>query len=57
MILAAPVVAYSEKKTKGFLMYIQKCVDLHKDRQTLYFTVANVRDDYKQYYFFTKLDK
>ena len=35
----------------------QKCIDLCEDRQTLYFTVANVRDDYKQYIFFTKLEK
>ena len=40
-VLAAPVVAYSEKSIKAFLMQIQKCIDLHMDRQTLYFTVAN----------------
>ena len=26
--------------------HIRKCIDLHKDRQTLYFTVANFRHDY-----------
>ena len=39
--LAAPVVANSGKKTCDFLMWIQKCIDLHLDRQTLCFTVAN----------------
>ena len=34
------------EETCGFLMWIQKCIDLHMDRQTLYFTVANVRHDY-----------
>ena len=45
-VLAAPVVANSGKKTCDSLMWIQKCVDLHKDRQTLCFTFANVRADY-----------
>ena len=40
-ILAAPVVANSGKKTCDSLMWIQKCIDLHLDRQTLCFTVAN----------------
>ena len=26
--------------------HIRKCIDLHKDRQTLCFTVANFRHDY-----------
>ena len=38
-------------------MWIQKRVDLHMDRQTLYFTVANVRVDYKEYYFLTQNSK
>ena len=41
-ILAAPVVATSGKSA-GILMEVQKCIDLHMGRQTLYFTVANVR--------------
>jgi len=52
-ILAAPVVANSVKKTCGFLMWIQKCMDLHIDRQILYFTVAICFACIKQYTFST----
>ena len=38
-------------------MQIQKRIDLHKDRQTLYFTVANFRHDYFKYYVFAKLQR
>ena len=37
---SSPIV---DKKTPGFRMQIEQCIDLHMDRQTPYCTVANVR--------------
>ena len=40
--MAAPVVAYIEKKTCVFPLCIEKCSVLHMNRQTFYFTVAHI---------------